>query len=270
MSAKGTGSLVSRGDSTAGTERRRAERHATRPAVELVSADRHTTEFLAMLSHELRNAIAPVTNALQVLRLAHVTDTAVSGKAQALIERQMRHLSHLVSTLEDMSSVASGQMRLHCGLIDLREVVQRSVEGVVSAFAHCQHQVSVAIPPEPIWLHADGIRMEQVVVNLVTNAAKYTPDGGRIAISACRDHDRAELRVVDNGIGIAPEMLPRVFDLFVRTETARVHSRTGLGIGLNVVKRVVELHGGTVVAQSAGHDAGSEFVVSLPLRTSAA
>ena len=140
----------------------------------------------------------------------------------------------------------------------------------MSAHAHRNHQVSVSLPAEPVWLDADAIRLEQVVVNLVSNAAKYTPDGGIVTVTLGLREDRAELRVVDNGIGIVPEMLKSVFDLFTRAQGARSHSRGGLGIGLNVVKQIVEMHGGSVGARSDGEGKGSEFIVSLPLATSGA
>lgn len=252
------------------TERKRAAVNAALYIDELVDADRHKTEFLAMLSHELRNALAPVANALLILRLSQESDSPGSSKARAIIERQVGHLSHLVNDLLEISSIDSGRMRFQAGRVDLRVVVERSVEAVMAAYAHRKHEVSVALPAEPLWLDADAIRLEQVVVNLLSNAATYTQDGGSIAVIADRAQDRAELRVADTGIGIAPELLPRVFDLFVRAETAADHSRNGLGIGLNVVKRIVDLHGGSVEARSAGRGAGSEFVVSLPLGASRA
>jgi len=227
-------------------------------------------EFLAILVHELRNALAPVANALLILRLSQETDSPVSSKARGLIERQVGHMSRLLDDLQEISRIEMGQLRFRPGLVDLREVVKTSVEAVMSTHAHHKHQVSVTLPADPIWLDADAIRMEQVVVNLLSNAANYTQEGGSIAIVAARAQDRAELRVADSGIGIAPELLPHIFDLFVRSEAAREHSRQGLGIGLNIVKRIVDLHGGSVEARSAGPGAGSEFVVSLPLVTSAA
>lgn len=140
----------------------------------------------------------------------------------------------------------------------------------MSAHAHRKHKVSVSLPAEPVWLEADASRLEQVVVNLLSNAANYTESGGSIAVHVGCAEDRAELRVIDSGMGIAPEMLARVFDLFSRAESARVHSRNGMGIGLNIVKRIVELHGGSVVARSAGLGAGSEFMVSLPIVSASA
>jgi signal transduction histidine kinase len=233
------------------------------------ASDGLPSEFLAIFVHELRNALAPVANALMILRLAPGTDSPVSSKARTLIERQVGLMSHLLDDLQEVSRIEMGQMRLRPGLVDLRDVVERSVEAVMSAQAHRKHHVSVALPAEPIWLDADAIRIEQVVVNLLSNAANYTEDGGTIAVIAARAQDRAELRVADSGIGISPELLPRVFDLFVRSDAAREHSHNGLGIGLNVVKRIVDLHGGSVEARSAGLGAGSEFVVSLPLVMSA-
>ena len=252
------------------TERKRAAINAALYIDELVEADRHKTEFLAMLSHELRNALAPVANALLVLRLSQESGSPGLNKARTIIDRQVKHLSRLVNDLLELSAIESGRMHLQSGRVDLRVVVQQSVEAVMAAYAHRNHEVSVALPAEPIWLDADAIRLEQVVVNLLNNAATYTQDGGRIAVIADHAQDRAELRVADTGIGIAPELLPRVFDLFTRAETAREHSRGGLGIGLNVVKRIVDLHGGSVEARSAGRGAGSEFVVSLPLVASRA
>lgn len=247
------------------TERKRADLNSALQVQKRTVADRHMNEFLAILSHELRNALAPVANALVVLRLAQETESPVPNKARTLIERQVGHLSHLVDDLQEISSIGTGGMRLQPGLVDLRVVVERSVEAVMSAHAHRKHQVSVSLPAAPVWLDADAIRLEQVVVNLLSNAANYTENGGSIAVHVDRAEDRAELRVTDSGMGIAPEMLPRVFDLFSRAESARVHSRNGMGIGLNIVKRIVELHGGSVIARSAGPGAGSEFIVSLPL-----
>ena len=232
--------------------------------------DRHTNEFLAILVHELRNALAPVVNALTILRLAPGMETPVSYRARTLIERQVGIMSHLLDDLLEVSRIETGQLLLRSGLVDLRDVVERSVEAVMSTHTHRKHKVSVALPADPLWLDADEVRIGQVVVNLLSNAANYTQDGGSITVIAARAQDRAELRVTDSGIGIAPELLPRVFDLFVRSDKAREHLHNGLGIGLNIVKRIVDLHGGSVEARSAGPGAGSEFVVSLPLVTSAA
>jgi len=252
------------------TDRRRADATAALHAAELAVADRHKDEFMAMLSHELRNAIAPVANALVILGHEQDASNPLPHRARLIIERQVGHLSHLVEDLLQISSAGKGTMRLKPALIELRPVVQRSVEAVMAAYAHHNHVVTVTIPATPVWVEADVIRLEQVLVNLVSNAAKYTPDGGNITVTVDRAGDRAELRVTDTGIGIAPEMLTSVFDLFTRAEGARGLSRNGLGIGLNIVKRIVELHGGSVVARSDGPGTGSEFVVSLPLAASVA
>jgi signal transduction histidine kinase len=247
------------------SERKRAEFGAAVLVDELAAADRSKDEFLAMLSHELRNALAPLGNALRILHVGQENGSPIATQTLALMGRQLVHMAHLVDDLHAISSIGPGRMRLHPGMVDLRAVVQRSVEAVTTAYAHRQHRVTIAVPDEPVWLDADVIRLEQVVVNLMSNAASYTTDGGSIAISVGHFRDRAELRVVDNGIGIEPEMLPKVFDLFARGDNARTHSRHGQGIGLNIVKRIVDLHGGTVEARSAGRGTGSEFVVSLPL-----
>ena len=252
------------------TDRRRADASAAIQAEELAVADRHKNEYMAMLSHELRNAIAPVMNALVILRLEQDASSPLPHRARLIIERQVGHLSHLVDDLLEISTAGKGTMRLQPALIDLRPVVQRSVEAVMSAHAHRNHLVTVTIPATPVWIDADVIRLEQVLVNLLSNAANYTPDRGNIMVTVDRSSDRAELRVRDSGIGIAPEMLTSVFDLFTRGEGAQGMSRNGLGIGLNIVKRIVELHGGSVVARSDGPGTGSEFVVSLPLAASVA
>jgi PAS domain S-box-containing protein len=252
------------------TDRRRADATAALHAEELAVADRHKDEFMAMLSHELRNAIAPVANALVILGLEQDASSPLPQQARLIIERQVGHLSLLVDDLLQISSAGRGTMRLQPALVELRPVVQRSVEAVMSSHAHRNHRVTVTIPPTPIWVDADVIRLEQVLVNLLSNAANYTPDNGTITVTVDRAGDRAELRVIDSGIGIPPEMLTSVFDLFTRAEGARGLSRNGLGIGLHIVKRIVELHGGSVVARSDGPGAGSEFVVSLPLAASVA
>lgn len=248
-------------------ELRNAHQLASLRAEELATVNLRRTESLAILAHEFRNAIAPLANSLLILRMGQDTDSAVRSKAQVIIERQVLNLSQLVEDLQEISSIDSGRMLVRPARIDLREVAQKSVDAVMSAYASHRHQVSVTVPREPVWFDADSIRMEQVAVNLLSNAAKYTQPGGRIDVLVDRVMDRAVLRVVDSGIGIAREMLPRVFDLFVRAERGNDH-RQGLGIGLNVVKRIVALHGGSVTARSAGPGAGSEFVVSLPIAPS--
>ena len=258
------------------TERKRAALSTAGQVEDLLVAGRHKDEFLAVLSHELRNVLAPVANALQVLRLEQEAVSLLPNRGRLLIERQMGQLSHLVDDLLDVSGIAAGRLRFQPARIDLRVVVQRSVETVFGAdiARHHQvtaghHQVTIAVPHDPIWLEGDAARMEQAVVNLLMNAVKYTDDGGRIAVHVTHGPGRAELRISDSGIGMVPEELARVFDPFVRAEGARQRSPAGLGFGLTIVRRIVEMHGGSVVAHSAGLGAGSEFVVFLPLATAA-
>ncbi len=238
---------------------------AAQHAETLATAGRHKDEFLAVLSHELRNALAPIANALLILRLSQEAESPVPNRARSIIENQVGHLSRLVGDLQEISLIEAGRMRFWPVRADICRIVQRSVDAVLSSHADGRHEVSLSLPDTSIWLDADIVRMEQVVVNLVSNAVKYTLDGGRITISVNVVRDRVELRVADRGVGIAPEALPHVFDLFVQPGDLQARSRGGLGIGLHVVQRIVEAHGGTVVARSDGLGAGSEFVVSLPL-----
>jgi len=235
-----------------------------------VIADHRKDQFLAVLSHELRNVLAPVANALQVLRLEHEAINPLPNRARALIERQMGHLTQLVDDLLDVARLEAEQLRCQPSRIDLRLAVQRSLEAVSAANVDRTHHVSVVLPHDPVWLDADAARIEQVVVNLMSNAVKYTDDGGRITVRVSTGRGRAELRIADNGIGIAPEELPRLFVPFARTQGARARSSSGLGLGLSIVQRIVDLHGGSVVAHSAGLGAGTEFVVFLPMAPSAA
>ena len=252
------------------TARKHASRTAARRLEELVVADRRKDEFLAVLSHELRNVLAPVANALQILRLEQEVINPLPNRAHTLIERQMGHLRRLVDDLLDVARLESEQLRFQPDRIDLRVAVQRSLEAVQAAHVDRKHHVNVVLPHDPVWLDADAARIEQVVVNLVSNAVKYTDDGGRITVRLSTGPGRAELRIADNGIGIAPEELPRLFVPFARAEGARARSSSGLGLGLSIVQRIVDLHGGSVVAYSAGLGAGSEFIVFLPLAPGAA
>ena len=252
------------------TARKHAARTAARRLEELVVADRRKDEFLAVLSHELRNVLAPVANALQVLRLEQEAINPIPNRAHTLIERQMGHLKRLVDDLLDVVRLEAEQLRFQPDRIDLRVAVQRSLEAVSAAHVDRKHHVIVALPHDPVWLDADASRIEQVVVNLMSNAVKYTDDGGRITVRVSTGPGRAELRIADNGIGIAPEELPGLFVPFARAEGARARSSSGLGLGLSIVQRIVDLHGGSVVAHSAGLGAGTEFIVFLPLAPSAA
>jgi signal transduction histidine kinase len=235
-------------------ERKRAEEA-------LKEADRRKDEFLAMLGHELRNPLAPILNAVQVLQLQK-GGNSVQQKAQAIIKRQVGQLTHLVDDLMDVSRITSGRIQLRRERIDVSSIVERAVETARPLIDQRQHELTVSLPPDPIWLNADSTRIEQIVTNLLTNAIKYTDEGGHIWLAVQQEGDRVMLRVRDTGLGITPAFLPHVFDLFTQAERSTDRSQGGLGIGLALVKRLVEMHEGTIGVSSTFGE-GSEFVVSL-------
>ncbi|HXG08276.1 MAG TPA: MASE1 domain-containing protein [Gemmataceae bacterium] len=232
-------------------------------------ADRRKDEFLAMLAHELRNPLAPIRTAVQILGLTG-TDTAAAARAREIIERQVRHMTRLVDDLLDVSRITRGQIKLQKEPTDLGAVTARAVETCRALIDARGHELTVELPTEPVWLEADPARLEQVICNLLTNAARYTEPHGRISVVVRQEGPEAELRVRDTGIGIRPEMLLRVFDLFAQADRSPDQAPEGLGIGLTLVRRLVELHGGRVTAASAGPGQGSEFVVRLPVLPGAA
>ncbi len=231
---------------------------------ELKEADRRKDEFLATLAHELRNPLAPIRNSLQILKMPRV-DAAAAERSRAMMERQVQHLVRLVDDLLDVSRVMRGKIELRKEGVELATVVARAIETAQPLIESQEHELSVHVPTESLPLEADPVRLAQVVANLLTNAAKYTEPGGRIGLTATREGNEAVLRVWDTGIGMAPEMLPKIFDLFVQVDSTPTRSQGGLGIGLTLVKNLVEMHHGTVEAHSAGLGQGSEFVVRLPL-----
>src|SRR6185436_10710559 len=245
------------------SERSRLEKKMQEQGAALADLHHRKDEFLAMLSHELRNPLAPIANAVQLLRL--VSDEGpLQQKARAIIERQVSQLTRLVDDLMEVSRITTGRIRLRLESVLANGIVERAVETARPLIDGHRHQLTLALSPQPIWLHADASRLEQIVVNLLTNAAKYTVDGGRIFLSVEETGGECVLRVRDTGVGIAPVLLPRIFDLFTQAERSLDRSHGGLGIGLAVVQRLVELHGGRVAAHSSlGH--GSEFVVHLPV-----
>ena len=230
---------------------------------EIREADRRKGVFLAMLGHELRNPLAPILNALHLMRLPNI-DRAGIDQARDIAEQQARHLARLVDDLLDVSRINSGKIELRKGRVDLREAVSRAVETARPLIESRRHSLSVTVPDDPLPLEADAARLEQVLSNLLNNAAKYTELGGQISLTAERDGGEFVVKVRDNGIGIDPELLPRVFDLFTQADCSLDRSQGGLGIGLTLVRRLVEMHGGSVTASSAGIGKGSEFVVRLP------
>jgi PAS domain S-box-containing protein len=230
---------------------------------ELRKADRRKDEFLAMLAHELRNPLAPIRNAFYVLQQPEATAVMLE-QVQRVAERQMQHMARLLDDLLDVSRISRGRIELRKEVIDAAAVVRRTVETVRALIEGRGQELTVSLPVEPIWVEADATRLEQVLTNLLNNAAKYSDPGGFIRLTAERDESEVVLRVRDTGIGIAPDMLPCIFDLFVQASRRLDHSQGGVGIGLTLVKQLVELHGGRVTAHSAGLGHGSEFIVRLP------
>ena len=234
-----------------------------RANAELSEADRRKDEFLAVLAHELRNPLAPIRNATHYLRLKAPPDPALQN-ARDIIDRQVKHLVRLVDDLLDVSRISSGKISLQKERVSLALIVTNAVESSRPLIESENHVLEVTLPPAPVYLDADLTRLAQVLQNLLNNAAKYTPAGGKIGLHAEFDGSFVTLRVVDTGLGIPREMLPRVFEMFTQVDRSIERSTGGLGIGLTLVQRLVELHGGTVAAYSDGPDKGSEFVVRLP------
>ena len=246
------------------TDRARLERQTQEQAAELIDLHRRKDEFLAMLSHELRNPLSPILNATHILRLQK-DENPLQQQARTVIERQVGQLSHLVNDLLEVSRVITGRIQLNLERLDISGVVEHAVESARPLIERRRHELFVMLPAEPIWLQGDAARLEQSVVNLLNNAAKYTDEGGQIWLSVEPEGAEIVLRVRDNGVGIAPELLPRIFDLFTQADRTLDRSQGGLGIGLSLVQRLVELHHGTVAAASTGLGQGSEFIVRLPV-----
>ncbi|MBA3771604.1 MAG: response regulator [Ramlibacter sp.] len=251
------------------TERRRSEENLRRLAAELAETDRRKTEFLATLAHELRNPLAPLTNGLQLIRQAP-NDPQVQERTRDMMERQLRLLVRLVDDLLDIARISSGKVELKKELVALKSVLNSAVETSMPLVAAAGHTLDVHVPEGALELMADPIRLAQVVSNLLNNAAKYTPRGGHIELTVRREASRVAIAVSDTGVGIAPEALAEVFEMFTQVGHNLDRSQGGLGIGLALVRRLVELHGGTVTVESAGNGGGSTFTVRLPLVESAA
>lgn len=226
-------------------------------------ADRRKDEFVAMLAHELRNPLAPIRNAVAVLARIGPPEPQLQW-ARSIIERQLDQLTRLVDDLLDMSRINHGKITLQKKTIDIATIVQRALETSRHLVEAGRHQLSVLLPAEPLFVEGDPTRLAQAVSNLVNNAAKYTPEGGKIVISARQEGNEVVVRVQDTGEGIASDMLPRIFDLFTQAHRSLDRSQGGLGIGLTLVRSLVEMHGGTVAALSSGPGTGSEFIVRLP------
>ncbi|HZY87234.1 MAG TPA: PAS domain S-box protein [Gemmataceae bacterium] len=230
----------------------------------LEEADRRKNEFLAMLGHELRNPLVPVRNGLAILKMPAAPADAVR-QVREMMEHQVLHMVRLVDDLLDVSRIMQGKIELRREPVELATVVQRALETARPALDAGGHELTVTLPGRPVLLDGDTVRLAQVVGNLLGNAAKYTEPGGRVWLSAERDGPGAVVvRVKDTGVGIGADLLPRVFDLFVQADRSLARSEGGLGVGLTLVKKLVEMHGGSVSAYSEGPGRGSEFVVRLP------
>ena len=229
----------------------------------LRAADRRKDEFLAMLAHELRNPLAPIAAAAQLLTLGP-EDSGRVARTSGIIKRQVAHMTGLVDDLLDVSRVTRGLAVLECAPVDLKRVVADAVEQVRPLAEARRHELVLQLAPGPAFAEGDHKRLVQVLANLLNNAAKYTPEGGRLGLALAVDADGVTMAVTDNGIGIAPDLLPTVFELFAQAERTPDRAQGGLGLGLALVKSLVELHGGSVTAASAGRDCGSRFTVRLP------
>jgi signal transduction histidine kinase len=246
------------------TDRKRNEELLRRQTEELAELHRRKDEFLAMLSHELRNPLAPIAHAVQFLKLDESLRSGPAHQARAIIERQVKQLSRIVDDLLEVSRITTGRIPIKRELIDARSVIERAAEASKPVMSQREHHFAVELPAGEVWLHADAVRLEQILVNLLNNAAKYTDARGSVVMSAEVADNWLEIRVRDTGQGIAAELLPHIFQLFTQAERTLDRSEGGLGIGLALVDRLVKLHGGSVdVTSTVGR--GSEFIVKLPV-----
>jgi PAS domain S-box-containing protein len=229
----------------------------------LKEADAKKDEFLATLAHELRNPLSAIAGAAQLFHLVDVRDPDLE-KARDILDRQVARTVRLIDDLLDVSRITRNKLELKRECVDLAAVARQAIEAAWPAYQRERHELSIALPCEPIWLDADPVRLAQVLDNLLTNACKYTEPEGRISLVVEREGAEAVIQVKDNGLGISADLLPRVFDQFVQADPSSKRSAGGMGIGLSLAKRLVQMHGGTILARSDGPGRGSEFVVRLP------
>jgi signal transduction histidine kinase/DNA-binding response OmpR family regulator len=232
-------------------------------------ADRRKNEFLATLSHELRNPLAPMRTALHSMRLSGLWPA--KGRALLeMLERQIEHMSHLVDDLLDIARITQGKIQLRKEKVDLAAKIMRVLETCRSPIEEAGHRLCVSMPGESVWVEGDRVRLQQIIENLLTNAIKYTNPAGRIEVSLSEEHDEAVICIRDTGVGIAPEMLPKIWEMFAQADNGSGQTRSGLGIGLSLARQLVHLHAGRIDAVSEGLGKGSEFTVRLPLASAAA
>jgi PAS domain S-box-containing protein len=236
--------------------------------LQLYVADRRKDEFLATLAHELRNPLAPVSNVLEIMRLKETSDPFIHW-SRDIIQRHVSQMTHLIDDLMDASRITQGRLELRIQQINIADVIQQAIEISHALMKESRHTFTVKKPEKPIIIHADATRIIQIISNLLINAAKYTPEGGAICLNTFQDDGYVVLSVVDSGIGIPSEHLANVFNMFSQLSPALERSQGGLGIGLALVRGLVELHGGTIVAHSEGAGKGSEFIVRIPISNSA-
>ncbi len=235
----------------------------------LQDADRRKNEFLAMLAHELRNPLAPIRNAIQILRI-NGADTKTVSSASEMMERQLTQMVRLVDDLLDVSRITRGKIELRMGRIELASPVNHAIEAARSLIQEKDHALNITLAPEPIYINGDPTRLAQIVGNLLNNASKFTANGGNIWLTVERESEQAVIRIRDSGRGIAAHQIPCIFDMFVQFDTSLERSDSGLGIGLSLVKNLVEMHKGTIEVSSRGVGQGSEFVVRIPMLLEAA
>ena len=246
------------------TQRKQLEQQRQEMMAALRESDRHKDEFLALLAHELRGPLAPLRNCLELLKLGG-NDEKLRDKVQGTMERQLAQMVRLVNDLLDLGRISRGQMEVRKESVELGAVVRHVADACAPLVIAANHTLNIVTPPEAIYVQADPARLAQVFGNLVQNACKYTEPGGQIEFSVSRQAGQAVVRVKDSGIGIPPDKLESIFGLFVQLGRTSERSQGGLGIGLALVKRLIELHGGAIEVFSAGPGAGSEFIVRLPL-----
>lgn len=230
----------------------------------LKEADRRKDEFLATLAHELRNPLAPIRNSLEVMKRAG-SNPEVIEKSRGTMDRQLTQMVRLVDDLIDVSRISRNRLILRRERVELATIVNNAVEACRPQIDAARHTLTIDLPTQPLVLHADAARLVQVIGNLLTNAAKYTEPGGRISLTARREAEQVAISVRDNGCGIPPELLPRAFEMFSQLDATLDRAQGGLGIGLTLVQRLVEMHGGTVTALSEGQGRGTEFIIRLPV-----